>query len=59
MPDFSRTVTAARPYAGARTISTAQLLGQVMFLVAVAIGFLVVGTVLGRDLSLLNLFSDR
>ncbi len=51
MPDFSRTATAARPYAAERSISTAQLLGQVMFLVAVAIGFLVVGTVLGRDLS--------
>ena len=52
MPDFSRTATAARPYAEGRAISTAQLLGQVMFLVAIAIGFLVVGTVLGRDLSI-------
>ena len=52
MPDFSRTATAARPYAAERSISTAQLLGQVMFLVAIAIGFLVVGTVLGRDLSI-------
>ena len=52
MPDFSRTATAARPYEGARSISTAQLLGQVMFLVAIAIGFLVVGTVLGRDLAI-------
>src|SRR5215210_627813 len=41
-------------YADARVreISTAQLLGQVMFLVAVALGFCAVGTLLGRDLSL-------
>ena len=39
-------------YAEARSISTAQLLGQVMFLVAVALGFLVAGSYLGRDLSL-------
>lgn len=51
MPDFT-TATAARPYAAERSISTAQLLGQVMFLVAIAIGFLVVGTVVGRDLSI-------
>ncbi len=30
--------------------STAQILGQVMFLVAIAIGFLVAGTVIGREL---------
>ena len=35
-----------------RDISTAQLLGQVMFLVAVALGFCALGTVLGRDLEL-------
>jgi FtsH-binding integral membrane protein len=35
-----------------REISTAQLLGQVMFLVAVALGFCALGTLLGRDLSL-------
>ena len=34
-----------------REITTAQLLGQVMFLVAVAIGFLALGTWLGQDLS--------
>jgi modulator of FtsH protease len=33
-----------------RERSTAQILGQVMFLVAVAIGFLVAGTVIGREL---------
>jgi modulator of FtsH protease len=35
-----------------RAIATAQLLGQVMFLVAVSIGFCALGTVIGRDLSL-------
>jgi modulator of FtsH protease len=35
-----------------RAISTAQLLGQVMFLVAIALGFCALGTLLGRDLSL-------
>jgi modulator of FtsH protease len=34
-----------------RDISTAQLLGQVMFLVAIAIGFCALGTLLGRDLA--------
>ena len=32
-------------------ISTSRLLGQVMFLVAVAIGFLALGTVVGKELS--------
>ena len=41
----------AQPHVEARAISTAQLLGQVMFLVAVALGFMVVGTIIGRDLS--------
>ena len=35
----------------AEAISTSRLMGQVMFLVAVAIGFLTVGTVVGKDLS--------
>jgi FtsH-binding integral membrane protein len=35
-----------------RAISTAQLLGQVMFLVAIALGFCALGTLLGRDLAL-------
>jgi len=41
-------------YADARVreISTAQLLGQVLFLVAIAIGFCAAGTLLGRDLAL-------
>lgn len=40
-------------YAPARegAITTTRLLGQVMFLVAIAIGFLALGTLLGRDLS--------
>jgi modulator of FtsH protease len=40
-------------YAGERVrdISVAQLLGQVMFLVAVALGFCALGTLLGRDLA--------
>jgi modulator of FtsH protease len=35
-----------------RAISTAQLLGQVMFLVAIALGFCALGTLLGRDLAI-------
>ena len=42
---------AAQGYATAREISTAALLGQVLFLVAVAIGFLAAGSLIGRDLS--------
>src|SRR3954469_17762258 len=38
--------------AAPREISASQLLGQVMFLVAVALGFCALGTLLGRDLSL-------
>ena len=38
--------------ARARAISTTQLLGQVLFLVAIALGFCAFGTLLGRDLSL-------
>src|SRR5215211_9022710 len=46
--------TSSYGYADARVrdISTAQLLGQVLFLVAVALGFCALGTLLGRDLSL-------
>ena len=46
------TTTAFRDQAAPRAISTAQLLGQVMFLVAVALGFCALGTLLGRDLAL-------
>jgi modulator of FtsH protease len=41
-------------YAGTRApsrVSTVTLFGQVMFLVGIAIGFLAVGTVVGRDLA--------
>jgi modulator of FtsH protease len=41
----------AVPAAGAAAASTGALLGQVLFLVAVAIGFLALGAVAGRDLS--------
>ena len=34
-----------------RDISTAQLLGQVLFLVAIALGFCALGTLLGRDIA--------
>src|SRR3954464_5241378 len=46
--------TSGYTYAGerAREISTAQLLGQVMFLVAIALGFCAFGTFLGRDLAI-------
>ena len=41
-----------RESAAPRAISTSQLLGQVMFLVAIALAFCTVGTLLGRDLAL-------
>jgi modulator of FtsH protease len=46
--------TTSSYYAGERTraISTTQLLGQVMFLVAIALGFCALGTYLGRDLAI-------
>jgi modulator of FtsH protease len=39
------------PQAGARSSTVSLLLGQVMFLVAVALGFFALGTYIGRDLS--------
>src|SRR3954453_14772523 len=46
--------TSGYPYADARVraLSTTQLLGQVMFLVAIALGFCALGTWLGRDLAI-------
>jgi modulator of FtsH protease len=41
-----------REGAAPRAISTAQLMGQVLFLVAIALGFCALGTLVGRDLSL-------
>jgi FtsH-binding integral membrane protein len=35
-----------------RAISTAELMGQVLFLVAIALGFCALGTLIGRDLSI-------
>jgi modulator of FtsH protease len=49
--DDVRSQYAARPGAHA-AVSTATLLGQVMFLVAVAIGFMALGTYIGRDLAI-------
>ena len=46
------TQTGYAPRAGARDqVSTATLLGQVMFLVSIAIGFMVAGSYIARDLS--------
>src|SRR3954453_3463019 len=46
--------TSGYTYAGerVRAISTAQLLGQVMFLVAIALAFCAFGTYVGRDLAI-------
>jgi modulator of FtsH protease len=41
-----------REDAAPRAISTTQLLGQVMFLVAIALAFCAVGTLMGRDLAI-------
>src|SRR5215213_7201314 len=46
------TTAQARPYAAPRAITTTQLLGQVLFLGAVAIAFAALGTWLGRDLAI-------
>jgi FtsH-binding integral membrane protein len=45
------TTAHGHPYAEARAISTTQLLGQVMFLVAIALAFAAAGTFLGRELA--------
>lgn len=47
-----QSTTYYREEAAPRAISTSQLLGQVMFLVAIALGFCAIGTLMGRDLSL-------
>jgi FtsH-binding integral membrane protein len=53
MPDSTPyTTTFGRERADARAISTTQLLGQVLFLVAIALGFCALGTWLGRDLDI-------
>jgi FtsH-binding integral membrane protein len=50
MSDLSQVYSSDR--AVPRAISVGQLFGQVMFLVAVALGFCALGTLIGRDLSL-------
>ena len=52
MPDSAFTTSYGREQTGARAISTTQLLGQVLFLVAIALGFCALGTYLGRDLEI-------
>ena len=50
---MSETSTAYyREGVAARAISTAQLMGQVLFLVAIALAFCAVGTLIGKDLAL-------
>jgi FtsH-binding integral membrane protein len=49
---MSETISPYYADARPRAIPTTQLLAQVMFLVAVALGFCALGTLLGRDLSL-------
>lgn len=52
MPDGSSSAFAtAYGHADARAITTAQLLGQVLSLVAFALGFLALGSYVGRDLT--------
>jgi modulator of FtsH protease len=46
------TTTAFREETAPRAISTTQLMGQVLFLVAIALAFCAVGTLIGRDVSL-------
>jgi modulator of FtsH protease len=45
----STTTTAFREEAAPRAISTAQLMGQVLFLVAIALAFCAAGTLIGKD----------
>jgi modulator of FtsH protease len=49
---MSETTAHYREGVAPRAISTSQLLGQVMFLVAVALGFCALGTLIGRDLAI-------
>jgi FtsH-binding integral membrane protein len=52
LPDPTPYTSAFGERAEARAVSTTQLLGQVMFLVAIALGFAALGTWLGRDLAI-------
>lgn len=48
---YDQTTTSTYAPSRAEAISTSRLLGQVLFLVSVAIGFLALGAVVGQDLS--------
>jgi modulator of FtsH protease len=52
MSETSTSTTAFREEAAPRAISTSQLMGQVLFLVAIALGFCAAGTLIGQDLAL-------
>ncbi len=52
MSETSTSTTTLNEGVAPRAISTTQLMGQVMFLVAIALAFCAVGTLIGRDLSL-------
>lgn len=50
MSETSTTTAAYREEAAPRAISTSQLMGQVLFLVAIALAFCAAGTLIGKDL---------
>jgi modulator of FtsH protease len=52
MPETAYSTPYGRERAGAQAVSTTQLLGEVLFLVAIALGFCALGTWLGRDLAI-------
>jgi modulator of FtsH protease len=52
MSETSTSTAALREGVAPRAISTSQLMGQVLFLVAIALGFCAVGTLIGKDLAL-------
>ena len=52
MSETSTSTATLREGVAPRAISTTQLMGQVLFLVAIALAFCAVGTLIGRDLSL-------
>jgi modulator of FtsH protease len=52
MPEQTYTTPFGREYAPERAISVSQLMGQVLFLVAVALGFSALGALVGKDLAI-------
>ena len=52
MSETSTSTATLREGVAPRAISTTQLMGQVLFLVAIALAFCAVGTLIGRDLAL-------